>query len=530
MAEVYKVVVSDKLAPEGLAILEASPGLSLDYQPGLSPEDLAAVVADAHGLVIRSGTRVTAELLDAATELKVVGRAGIGVDNVDVAAATRRGVVVMNTPGGNNVTTAEHAVSLMMALARHIPQANATLRRGDWRRSDFVGTELCGKTLGVVGLGNIGAIVSDRARGLKMKIVAYDPFLTQEAATRLGVELATLEEVYARADFLTVHTPLTDDTRGMVGDDAFAAMRDGVRIVNCARGGIVDEEALLGALESGKVAGAALDVFAEEPPTDFRLVDHPAVVATPHLGASTGEAQLNVALAVAEQVRDYLVDGVVLNAINLPSVSIEMAERIAPYLLLAERMGRLHGQLAEGDAPTEVTVEYHGEAADLEDTRPVSAAVLKGLLSSFFAAPVNAVNAESIASERGVRLVEVRERASSAFASSLTVRLSGPTGGHVISGAVFGRATVRLVRLDDFYFEAIPEGNILILNNKDVPGVVGRVGALLGEANINISGVVLGSVDGEAVSFFHVDDPLDSAQLESLRALPEITGARMVCL
>ncbi|MFQ5477668.1 MAG: phosphoglycerate dehydrogenase [Candidatus Binatia bacterium] len=525
----FKVLVSDKLAPEGLAILKAAEGLDVDYRPGIDSKELAAMIGAYHGIVIRSGTRVTAELLGAAELLKVVGRAGIGVDNVDVDAASKRGVVVMNTPGGNNVTTAEHTISLLLALARHIPQANASLRSGEWRRGDFIGTEVFGKTLGVIGTGNIGAIVADRARGLKMRVLAYDPYITEEAATRLGVELVTLEELYRRADFITVHTPLTEETRGMVSDQAFAAMKDGVRMLNCARGGIVDEAALARALESGKVAGAALDVFAEEPAVDNPLVGMPQVVATPHLGASTDEAQLNVAVAVAEQVRDFLLNDSIINAVNVPSVSTEMAGEMAPYITLAEKIGSLHAQMAQR-APSDLLIEFHGEAADFEDGRPITSALLVGLLSNFMDVPVNGVNADILARERGIRVRELRDRESSGFASFLRVRFSGPGGEQVVGGAVFGRNTIRLVCLDDFFFEAVPEGAILVLHNKDVPGVVGRVGTFLGQAGINIAGVELGRVEGEAISFFHVDSPLVAEQLNALRGMPDITRACMVKL
>ncbi len=523
---IAKVLISDKLAPEGVSILEAAEGIEVTNRPGLSKDELLSIIGDFDGLVIRSGTKVTAEVIAAATKLRVVGRAGIGVDNVDVDAASKRGLVVMNTPGGNNVTTAEHAISMMLAAARMIPQANATLRAGQWKRNDYVGTEVFAKTLGIVGIGNIGSIVADRAAGLKMRVVAYDPFITEEAAARLGIELVALEELYARAHFISVHTPLTPDTRGLIGDKAFAAMRDGVFIVNCARGGIVDEKALLAALESGKVAGAALDVFSEEPPAaDDPLVAHPNVVATPHLGASTGEAQLNVAIAVAEQVRDYLVSGSIVNAVNVPSLSAEAAETLAPYVELAERLGSLQAQVARG-VPEEVSIEYRGEVAEL-DCRPVTASVLMGLLRPGMEPPVNIVNAPLLARERGVHVSETKCEARG-FASSIRVSFRGGGTDNVLEGAVFGGAIARLVRFGDFHLEAVPEGCILILNNRDVPGVVGRVGNFLGEQGINIAGLVLGRINGEAVSFVHVDSPLNSDQLDKLRALQDITAARMV--
>ena len=526
---VQRVLVSDKLAEQGLAILDAEAGIELDNRPGIGEEELAASIAGYHALIVRSGTRVTAEVIDAAAALKVIGRAGIGVDNVDVAAASMRGVVVMNTPTGNNVTTAEHALSMLLALARHIPQACASLRKGEWKRGDFVGTELCNKTLGIVGIGNIGSIVANRAAGLKMKVLAYDPYITAQSAARLGLELVSLEELYARSDFISVHTPLTAETEGMVDAGAFAAMKDGVHIVNCARGGIVDEQALAEAITAGKVAGAALDVFAKEPPpADSPLLAMPQVVATPHLGASTGEAQLNVAIAIAEQVRDFLCDGVISNAVNVPSVPPEAIEALMPYIILAERIGSLHAQLA-ARIPDEVTIAYQGEAADL-DCRSVNAAVLQGLLAKVMESPVNSVNAPILARERGIKVVEMREHDVSSFASAIEVTFRGADGDNIIAGAVFGGNIVRLVRFDDFFLEAVPEGIILILHNRDVPGVVGRVGTFLAEHSINIAGLELGRVGGEAVSFVHIDSPLSSGQIEELRSLPDITAAAMVRL
>lgn len=525
----HKVLISDKLAPEGVAILADAAQIEVDLRPGLKPDELCGIVAGYDALIIRSGTKVTSEIVDAATSLKVVGRAGIGVDNVDVDAASKRGIVVMNTPGGNTVTTAEHTVSMLLSLARHIPQAHASLRAGEWRRGDFVGSEVCNKTLGIVGIGNIGSIVADRARGLKMKVIAYDPFITEDAAVRMGIELVSLEELYARADFISVHTPLTDDTRGLVGADAFAQMKDSARIVNCARGGIVDEAALLAALENGKIAGAALDVFVDEPPgANNPLLSHPSVIVTPHLGANTGEAQLNVAIAVAEQVRDFLVTGVIRNAVNVPSVSEEEAGKLLPYSRLGEKIGCLHAQLAER-VPNEVRIEYKGDIADM-DCRPVHASVLKGLLGCVMETPVNVVNAPFLAAERGIRVVELRNPQPIGFTNAIKVEFVGSDHSNVIEGAVFGADVIRLVRFDDFHFEAVPEGIILVLHNRDVPGVVGNVGTFLAKENINIAGLELGRIGGEAVSFVHVDSALNEGQLGELRKLPDITGARMARL
>jgi len=523
----YKVLISDKLAPEGIEILESAEGLQVDSRPGLSPAELISVIGGYDALIIRSGTRVTAEVVAAADSLKVIGRAGIGVDNIDVDAASKRGIIVMNTPGGNNVTTAEHTISMMLAVARHIPQAHASLRAGEWKRGDFVGSEVFKKTLGIVGVGNIGSIVADRARGLRMEVLAYDPFLTEEAATRIGVSLVTLDELFNRADFISVHTPLTPETRGLIGTKAFAKMRKGVYVVNCARGGIIDETALAQAIKDGIVAGAALDVFESEPPeADNPLLSLPQVVATPHLGASTGEAQLNVAIAVAEQVRDYLVDSVIGSAVNVPSISADDAGLLSPYVRLGERIGGLHAQLA-GRAPQAVQIEFHGEVAAV-DCRPVTAAVLKGLLERVVEPPVNTVNAPLLAAERGIKVTDLRTAKPSGFANSIRVQFSGPDGVSIVEGAVFGQDVIRIVRFNDFHFEVVPEGHVLVLHNNDVPGVVGNVGTFLSKERVNIAGLALGRVGGSAVSFVHVDSPLDAGQLEQLRRLPDITGADMV--
>ena len=403
---VAKVLVSDALAPQGLAVLEQAPGLEVVNAPGLSPGELAEAIADVEGLVIRSGTKVTKDVLEAAKNLRVIGRAGIGVDNVDVPAATARGIVVLNTPEGNNVTTAEHAIALLVALARHIPQATASMKAGKWEKKQFQGMELFNRTLGLIGLGNIGRIVADRARGLGMRVIAADPHIAPDVAQKLDIELVSMEELISRADVMTVHVPRIPETTGLLGAQAFAACKPGVLVINAARGGIVDEAALLDALESGQVGGAALDVFVEEPPApDHPLLSHPRVICTPHLGASTEQAQVNVSIAVAEQVRDYLIDGVIRNAVNVPSVSPELLEQIRPYLQLGEKLGRFQGQLCPG-AIEEIEVEYAGEVAELR-VAPITITVLKGLLESV-SDRVNMVNAPVIAQERGIRVVEIQ--------------------------------------------------------------------------------------------------------------------------
>jgi len=531
MAETFRVLVSDTLAPQGIDVLKRYPQLKFDIKTGLRPAELAGIIAPYHALIIRSSTKVTREVIDSASSLKVIGRAGVGVDNVELDAATRRGIVVMNSPLGNSVTTAEHAISMMMALARHIPAANAALKAGRWDRSKFTGIELSHKTLGVVGLGNIGRIVADRALGLKMKVIAYDPILTGEAAARMGVELVSFDALLERSDFITVHTPLTDETRALLGVAAFGKMKKGVRIINCARGGIVDELALAQAIKSGKVAGAALDVFVEEPPPkEHPLLNLDSVIVTPHLGAATDEAQVQVAVDIAQQVADFLLDGTIRNAVNIPAVSPQELEVLGPHLILGEKLGRLAAQLITG-APAAVTVAFGGEAANLK-TDAVTAAMLKGLMSGFLAEELNLVNAPFIARERGIRVTEKRSREATDYSDTLTLSVRTAAGEHEVSGAVLGNRAVRLTRIDGYRVEAVPDGYFLMLHNRDVPGVVGAVGTLLGEAGINIAGLELGRdrVGGTALSLLEIDSPVSAAILDKLRTLPAITAASLLKL
>jgi len=522
-----KVLVSDSLAAQGLEVLQQAGGLEVINSPGLTPEELLAVIPDVEGLVIRSGTKVTAEVIAAAEKLKVIGRAGIGVDNVDVEAATERGIAVLNTPEGNNITTAEHAIALMVSLARHIPQAAASMKAGLWEKKKFQGMELYNRTIGVVGLGNIGRIVARRGKALGMKVLACDPFISAEAAAKFDVELVDFDEMLTRSDVVTVHVPRTKETTGLLDRAAFEKMRDGVLVINAARGGIVDEEALLEALESGKVAGAGIDVYLKEPPPeDHPLVNHPRVVCTPHLGASTEQAQINVSVAVSEQVRDYLLEGVVRNAINMPSLSPELMTEMRPYLKLAEKLGRFQGQLRSG-AIQQVEVEYAGDVAELR-VAPITIAVLKGLLESI-SDRVNLVNAPIIAQEHGIKLIESKASHSPDFASSISVRVKG-TVERLIAGAVFHGGQPRIVRIDKFMLEAIPEGPTLLIHNLDQPGVVGTVGTILGEGQINISRMQL-ALDNErqeAAMLVNIDRIPSDAVLERLRSVPQIVTALLV--
>jgi D-3-phosphoglycerate dehydrogenase len=531
MAESFRVLLSDALNPQGVEVFSRYPQLRVDIKTGLKPAELAEIIAPYHALVVRSSTRVTREVIERAEALRVIGRAGVGVDNIDLEAATRRGIVVMNSPLGNSVTTAEHALSMLMALARHIPAANAAVKAGRWERGKFTGVEVSNKTLGVIGLGNIGRIVAERAQGLKMKVIGYDPILTAEAAARIGVEMVSLEQLYRRADFITVHAPLTKDTRGLVGAAAFAVMKPGVRIINCARGGIVDEQALCEALRSGKVAGAALDVFVEEPPPkDHPLLRFDNVIATPHLGAATDEAQIQVSIDIAQQIAEFLLEGVIRHSVNMPALSPKELETLGPHLRLAERLGRLAAQLID-EAPAQITVGLGGEAAGLK-AEPITAAALKGLLSGFLDQEFNYVSAPFIARERGISVTESRSRETTDYVNTLTLSVRTAAGMHEVAGAVIGNRGLRLIRIDGYRVEAVPEGYFLMLHNRDVPGVVGAVGSMLGQAGINIAGLELGRdrVGGTALSLVEVDQPVPPEVLERLKTLPAITAAALLKL
>lgn len=536
MVQPFRVLIADELSPRGVELLRSSPKIEVDVKVGMKPDELLDVIGRYDGLVVRSATKVTAEVLQKAERLKIVGRAGIGVDNIDVEAASRRGVIVENTPSGNAVTTAEHAICLLCAMVRQIPQATASMKAGKWDKKRFQGVELLGKTLGILGLGNIGRIVSDRARGLKMRVVAYDPFLSPEAAKAAGAELVSLEELYAQADFITIHTPLTPETRGLVGDAAFARMKKGVMIVNAARGEIVDEKALLRALESGKVAQAALDVFSREPPPpDDPLVLHPRVICTPHLGASTEEAQEKVALEVAEQIVAYAERGEVRNAVNLAPVRPEVLPRLSPWLDLAARLGSLAGQIfPRGAGIDEVEIDVAGEVADLGVT-PVGRAALAGLLRVFLDVPVNEVNAPIIAADRGVRFIEVKRPHGVNFANSVTVVVRGQAGSRRVKGTIFqvgDRHEARIVQIDDFVLDAVPAGKILLIHNLDRPGVIGAVGTLLGQRGINVARLYVGLQRGQenSIMLWNVDTELDAGLLDEVRRLPNVMSAQQVTL
>ncbi len=473
-----RVLIADKLSPAAVAIFKER-GVQADSKTGLSKDELLKIIGDYDGLAIRSATKVTAEVLKAAKKLKVVGRAGIGVDNVDIPAATAAGVIVMNTPFGNSITTAEHAIALMMALARDIPAANASTHAGKWEKNRFMGVELYGKTFGLIGCGNIGSIVADRAKGLKMRVVAYDPYLSPERATDLGIEKVELNDLLTRADFISLHTPLTPETKNLISAEAIAKMKKGARIINCARGGLVDEAAVKAALDSGHLGGAAFDVFVEEPATKNPLFGNEKVVSTPHLGASTSEAQENVALQVAEQISDYLLTGAVTNALNMPSISAEEAQKVRPWISLAEKLGAFAGQLTETSIQA-VEVVYEGTPATL-NTRALTQAALCGLLKPALS-EVNMVNAPVVAKERGIRISEVRRDQQGAYEGYIKLSVTSPENTRSVAGTVFSNNRPRLIQIKGIDMDAEFASHMLYITNEDKPGFIGRLGTLLGNA------------------------------------------------
>ena len=515
-----KVLISDKLAPEAVEIFKER-GVEVDFRPGLSAEELLEIIGDYEGLAIRSATKVTPEVLAKASKLRAIGRAGIGVDNVDVPAATKAGVVVMNTPFGNSVTTAEHAITMMLSLARQIPQAHMSTIAGKWEKSKFLGTEISGKRLGLIGCGNIGAIVADRAQGLKMRVMGFDPFLTPERAKKLGIEKVELNELLEKADFITLHTPLTDSTRNIISADALQKTKKGVRIINCARGGLIDEVALCAALHSGHVAGAALDVFAEEPARENILFEAPNLIATPHLGASTVEAQEKVALQVAEQLSDYLVTGAVTNALNMASVTAEEAPILQPYMTLGRLLGSFLGQIATPDIQA-VRLEFDGKAANLNEA-PVLASTLAGLLGPKMDS-VNMVNAAAVASSNGVDVATTRHDRRCDYESLLRVTVTFEGGARTIAGTLVGGNKPRLVEVQDIAVEADFPENLLYVRNYDKPGFVGALGAVFGDLGVNIATFHLGRKEesGEAIALIEIDGRISDEAFNSICGLEQV--------
>jgi D-3-phosphoglycerate dehydrogenase / 2-oxoglutarate reductase len=521
-----RVLISDALSPAAVQIFKDR-GVEVDFQPSLGKDKdkLAQVIGGFDGLAVRSATKVTGKILEKAASLKVIGRAGIGVDNVDIPAATARGVIVMNTPFGNSITTAEHAITLMLAVARQIPQADASTQAGKWEKNRFMGVEITGKTLGIIGCGNIGSIVAERAQGLKMKVIAYDPYLAPERALDLGVEKVDLDEVLRRSDFITLHTPLTDKTRNILDAAALAKTRKGVRIVNCARGGLVDEKALRAGLDSGHVAGAAFDVFTEEPATANPLFGHPDVVCTPHLGAATTEAQENVALQIAEQMSDYLLRGAISNAVNFPSITAEEAPKLRPFIDLAEKLGSFAGQLTETGINT-VHLTYQGAVANMK-TKALTSAALAGLLRPMLQ-DVNVVSAPIVARERGIVVEETTREAEGDYDSLITVAVTTERGPRNVSGTVYANGRPRLVNIKGIRMDAEFGRSMIYVTNQDRPGFVGRFASLLGDAGINIATFHLGrqSEGGDAIALVEVDGTVPDELLQKVQALPNVGQAK----
>lgn len=515
-----KVLISDALSDTAVNIFKER-GVEADFRPDLGKDKdaLLAAIGDYDGLAIRSATKVTAKLLEATDRLRVVGRAGIGVDNVDIPAATARGVIVMNTPFGNSITTAEHAIAMLLASVRQIPEADASTRAGKWEKSRFVGVEVTGKTLGVIGCGNIGSIVADRACGLAMRVIAFDPFLSEERAVELGVEKVDLETLLRRSDFITLHTPLTDKTRNIIDAAAIARCKDGVRIINCARGGLVVEEALAEALHSGKVAGAAIDVFSKEPATENVLFDAPNVICTPHLGASTSEAQENVAIQIAEQMSDYLTTGAVQNAINMPSISAEEAPILTPFVRLAEQLGSFAGQLTESGVRS-IKLEYEGTVADL-NVKAMTAAALAGFLQPQLQT-VNMVSAPAYARDRGIRVEEVRRAQSGAYETYIRLTVVTDRQERSVAGTVFSDGKPRIIQIKGINMEAELSEKMLYITNQDKPGFIGNLGTTLGSAGINIARMQFGRdrEGGDAIALISVDQDIDAPTLATVQSLP----------
>ena len=526
-APAMKILISDPIEQSCVDILTRE-GFQVDAKPGISAEEIKRIIPEYAALLVRSGTKVTADIINEAKAMKVIGRAGAGVDNIDVEAASRRGIIVMNTPGGNTVSTAEHTVSMLLSLSRNIPQAHMSLVAGKWERKKFMGTELMGKTLGIIGMGKIGREVALRCRAFGMTVIGFDPVLANDVASKLGVELVTLDEVYRRSDFITVHTPLTEETKGILNEKTFKQCKKGVRVINCARGGIIDEAALLDALNSGYVAGAALDVFVTEPPTSNPLLQNPRVIATPHLGASTEEAQEKVAIQIAEQVADALHDRGISGAVNAVALQAGIPAEIKPYLVLAEKLGSLQGQIMKGKL-RDLTIETRGELLQ-KHMELLTTGVLKGLFSELMSEPVNYINAPVLAKSMGIRISEKKERDGENYTQLLTIQYTTDVEERSFAGTVFGTVRPRIVRIDSFYFEVNPEGTLLFYTNTDKPGMLARVGAILADASINIAGLSLGrfGVGGKALTVMSIDSGISEQVLSKISSLEGVYEAKMV--
>ena len=528
-----KILIADRLEKDGLLLLQKEKGIKVDVKTGLKPEELKKIIGEYEAVIVRSATRLTQDLVEAAKNLKVIGRAGVGVDNVDLEAATRRGIIVMNTPEGNTIATAEHTMTMMLAMARKVPQAYVSLKAGKWKREEFLGTELQGKTLGVIGLGRIGRELARCAsQGFGMKILGFDPFISEESVKALGISFCDVKRIFKEADFITVHTPLTDETRHMIDQKALAMMKTGVRIVNCARGGIIDEKALLEAIDSGKVAGVALDVFEKEPPGNHPLLKRPEVVATPHLGAATREAQENVSVAVARQVIDALFGRAIRNAVNLPSLDPDTYKVLRPWLILAERIGLIHTQLFGGRL-REVTVRFAGEVTHYP-IASLTLAVLKGLLEPICGSTVNFVNAPALARERGITVNESKTTEIKDFANFIELEASHNHETNRIMGTLFGNQDPRIVKVNEFLLDAEPKDYMLFIHNEDKPGVVGTLGTILGRNKVNIAEMTLGRIKKAnktmALTIINTDQDVPPKVLSEIKKLPPILDVKLVKL
>jgi len=526
-----KILVSDPLSEEGLKILKAVKEFQVDVQTELKPDALKKVIQGYDALLVRSATKVTKEIIDSADKLKVIGRAGVGLDNVDLAAATQKGIIVMNTPAGNTISTAEHTISMMLALSRNIPQASDSTKKGEWKRSKFMGVELYGKTLGIVGFGRIGREVAKRALSFGVRVLAYDPFLSREIAESIGIKVVELQELFQQSDYITVHTPLTDETKHMISTPQFAMMKKGARIINCARGGIIDEQALVTAIKEGRVAGAALDVFEKEPvAADSELLKLSNVIVTPHLGASTEEAQVNVAIEVAEIVRDALLGKGIHNAANYPCLEAEVCAVLAPYMVLAEKLGTFSSQLVEGRFQ-ELDISYSGEIADY-DLSPLAMAICKGLLSPILKETVNFVNAVALAKERGIRIKEAKSSKEEEFVNLIKLSLKTDKGRRTIWGTLSGNKQARIVKIDEYYVELYPVGEMIYIENWDRPGLIGNLGTFLGKEKVNIAAMTFGrdTPGGKAISVLNVDSPVSQEMADKIKKLENILTAKPIRL
>jgi len=525
-----KVLISDKLPDVAVEILSSYPDIDADNKPGLAAHELMAIIGEYDGIVIRSGTKLTADVLEHAKRLKVIARAGVGVDNVDVKAASRKGIIVMNTPGGNTTSTAELTVAMILALSRNIPAACASLKSGKWDRKSFVGNQLSGKTIGIVGLGRVGLEVARRVSTFEMKVVAYDPYIAPERAARLGIELGDLESIWECADYVTVHTPMTPETRGLIGAQELAKMKDGVRIINCARGGIIDENALADAIEAGKVAGAAVDVYPEEPPTNRRLIELPQVVATPHIGASTQEAQINVATDAARQLADALTGRAVRFALNLPGLDPREAEVLQPYSNLADKMGCLLRQLVRGQLES-VRICYTGDLAQM-NVAPVTRSLTAGLLRPVLEENVNLVNAPVLAEERGITIIESRSCTSGDFTNTIEAVMTTDHGEVSVEGTLFGKSDPRIVGINGYHVEVMPVGDLIVITNQDRPGLIGDIGRIMGAGGVNISSMTFGRKEagGDAMTVLNLDATPSDALLDEVSKVSNVTAALAIQL